>query len=65
MDAVLEIVNKRVTYLGASTTTQTFLRVVKPFGTTMISKDINTLRNIHKTVWMLDNSQRGHPLKFK
>ena len=31
-----EIVNRRAAYLGASTTTQTFLRAVRHYGDTMI-----------------------------
>ena len=38
-----EIVNRRATYLGASTTTQNFLRAVKPFGTAMIASVTETL----------------------
>ena len=60
-----EIVNRGATYLGASTTTQTFLRIVRPYGNTMIDNVTETLRSRHKTVWMLDNNQRGHPLKFQ
>ena len=40
-----EIVNRRATYLGASTTTKTFIRVVKPFGDDMKNKI--TLRLSH------------------
>ena len=60
-----EIVNRRATYLGASTTTQTFLRTVRPFGNAMIENITATLSHVNKTVWMLDNNQRGHPLKFQ
>ena len=60
-----EIVNRRATYLGASTTTQTFLRAVKPYGNAMIENITSTLSHVNKTVWMLDNNQRGHPLKFQ
>ena len=60
-----EIVNRRATYLGASTTTQTFLRSVKPYGSTMIDNITSKLSQVNKTVWMLDNNQRGHPLKFQ
>ena len=60
-----EIVNRRATYLGASTTTQTFLRSVKAYGDAMIDSITSTLSHVNKTVWMLDNNQRGHPLKFQ
>ena len=60
-----EIVNRRATYLGASTTTQTFLRSVKPYGITMIDNITSTLSRVNKTVWILDNNQRGYPLKFQ
>ena len=53
------------TYLGASTTTKTCIRVVKPFGDQIIDKVTSTLSRVNKTVWMLDNDQRGHPLKFQ
>ena len=60
-----EIVNRRATYLGASTTTQTFLRSVKPYGNAMVESITSTLSHVNKTVWILDNNQRGHPLKFQ
>ena len=60
-----EIVNRRATYLGASTTTQTFIRTVRPFGDAMTANVTKTLEQVDKTVWMLDNNQRGHPLKFQ
>ena len=60
-----EIVNRRATYLGASTTTRTFLKTVRPYGDQMIERVTETLSNCNKTVWMLDNNQRGHPLKFQ
>ena len=60
-----EIVNRRATYLGASTTTQTFLRTVRPFGDAMIANVTKILEQVDKTVWMLDNNQRSHPLKFQ
>ena len=60
-----EIVNRRSTYLGASTTTQTFLKTVRPYGDQMIERVTRTLSKCKKTVWMLDNNQRGHPLKFQ
>lgn len=48
-----EIVNRRVTYLGASTTTQAFLRAVRPYVDTMIERVTKTLALCNKTVWML------------
>ena len=60
-----EIVNQRATYLAASTTTHTFLRTVNPFGNAMIDNITATLMHLNKTVWMLDNNQRGHSLKFQ
>ena len=60
-----EIVNRRATYLGASATTQTFLRTVKPFGDSMLKNVAKCLSKVHKTVWTLDNNQRGHPLKYQ
>ena len=38
---------------------------MQPHSTTIIAKVIEILGNIHKTVWMLDNNQRGHPLKYQ
>lgn len=58
-----EIVNRRATYLGASTTTQTLHGTGKPNNNAMIDTVTKTLRHKHKTVWMLDNSQCGHQLK--
>ena len=57
--------NRRATYLGASTTTKTCIRVVKPFCDQMIDKVTSTLSRVNKTVCMLDNNQRGHPSKFQ
>ena len=51
-----EIVNRRATYLGVSTTTKTFIHAVKPFGDDMINKITSTLSHVNKTVWMLDNN---------
>ena len=59
-----EIVNRRATYLGDSTTTKTFIRTVNPLGDTILAKVNDTLSHYNKTVWMLDNNQREHPLKF-
>ena len=60
-----EIGNCRATYLGASTTTKTFIRIVKPFGDAMIKNITSKLSHVNRTVWMLDNNQRGHPRKFQ
>ena len=60
-----DMVNRRSTYLGASATTQTYLKVVKPFGDAMLSNIAIRLSGLSKTVWMLDNNQKGHPKKFQ
>ena len=53
-----EIVNRRVTYLGASTNTPKFLRGARHYGNTMIERVTATLVHCNKTVWMLDDNQR-------
>ena len=60
-----EIMNRKATYLGTSTTTQTYLITVKPRADTMIMNVTNILFYINKTIWTLDNNQRGHPLKYQ
>ena len=45
-----EIVKIRTTYIGASTTTQTFLRAVRPYGDTMIERVTATLVQCNKTM---------------
>ena len=57
-----DIVNRRATFLGASTTTRTFLRKVTPYGKSMENNVTMALSCIHKTVWTLDNNQNGNPL---
>ena len=59
-----DMMNRRSTYLGASSTTQTFLRVVKPYADSMLSNIAIRLSGLLKTVWMLDNNQKGHPNFF-
>lgn len=60
-----KIVNRRATYIGASATTQTFLRTVKPSGDSMLQNVAKCLSKVDKTVWTLDNNQIGHPLKYQ
>ena len=60
-----EIVKIRTTYIGASTTTQTFLRAVRPYGDKMIEHVTAILVHCIKNMWMLNNNQRGHPFKFQ
>lgn len=60
-----DIVNRQAKCLGASTTTQTLHRTVGPFVNAMIDNITVILSHLNKTVWMLDNIQRGHPLKFQ
>ena len=60
-----EMVNRRSTYLGASSTTRSFLRSIKPHADMMLSNISNRLSQLHKTVWTLDNNQKGHPKKFQ
>ena len=60
-----EIVNRRVTYLGVSVTTKTFLRAVQPFSDSMLSIIGTCLSSVDKTVWTIDNNQRGHTLKYQ
>ncbi len=60
-----KIFNRRATYLGALTTTKIFIRIVKHFGDVMIKNITSTLSHVNRTVWMLDNNQRGHQLKFQ
>ena len=60
-----DMVNRRSTYLGGSATTQSFLRHVKPHIETMLSTIAINLSGLLKTVWMLDNNQKGHPKKFQ
>ena len=60
-----DIVNRRATFLGASTTTQTFLRKVSLYGKSMEDAITVTLSTVNKTVWTLDNNQLGHPLKHQ
>ena len=59
-----DMVNRRATYLGASTATHIFLRTVKSYGSAMIYSITSTLSHLNKTVWMLDNNKREHPLKY-
>ena len=58
-------VNKISTYLGVSSTKQTFVRVVKPYVNSIFFNITIGLRSLLKTVWMLDNTQKGHPKKFQ
>lgn len=58
------VVNRTATYLSASTTTQTYACTVRPYINAMIDDITSTLRHVNKTVWMQDNNQEGHPLKF-
>ena len=45
-----ELVNRRTTYLGASATTQTFLRTVKPYADSMLTNIQICLSSVNKTV---------------
>ena len=56
-----DMVNRRSTYLGGSATTRLFMRVVKPHIESMLSTIALNLSGLLKTVWMLDNNQKGHP----
>ena len=47
-----EIVNRRTTYFGVSTTTKICIRVVKPFGDDMINKVTSTFSHVNKMVWI-------------
>lgn len=58
-----EIVNRRATFLGASSTTKPFLRKVIPYGQSMESNMTKTLSCVNKTVWILDNNQSGNRVK--
>ena len=60
-----EIVNRRATYLGASSCTRTFIRTVKPHADSMIYNITQKLSGMQKSVWMMDNNQKGHPKKFQ
>ena len=60
-----EMVNRRATFLGASSTTRTFLRKVMPYGQSMESNITKTLSFVNKTVWALDNNQSGNPVKHQ
>ena len=60
-----DMVNRRSTYLGASSTAQSFLRTIKPYADTMLSNIAIRLSQLQKTVWTLDNNQKGHPEKFQ
>ena len=60
-----DIINRRATFLGASTVTRIFLRKVTPYGKSMKDDITVTLSTVHKTVWTLDNNQLGHPLKHQ
>ena len=60
-----DMINRQATYLGALSTTQLCLNYVKPFAKTMLSTIANRLSQLQKTVWTLDNNQRGHPKKFQ
>ena len=60
-----DIVNRRATFLGASTTTQIFLRKVSLYGISIEDAITVTLSTVNKTVWTLDNNQLGHPLKHQ
>ena len=60
-----KFVNRRAIYLGASTTTKTILRTVKPLSDNMLSIIHKRLSTVDKTVWILDNNQRGHPSKYQ
>ena len=60
-----EIVNMIATYLGTSLTTQTCLRIVKPFGDSMLENVGRCFSKIDKAVWILENNQRGHMLKYQ
>ena len=51
-----EIVNRRATYLGASTTTRTFTQSVKSSDDLMIANVTSRLSNVNKILWMLDNN---------
>ena len=60
-----DMVNRRSTYLGASSTTRSFLRCVKPHADKMLSNIAIRLSHVLKTCWTLDNNQKGHPKKFQ
>jgi len=58
-------VQKRFTYSGTSSTVQTFLRHVRPYGDNMLQSAATALYNSNFTVATLDNNQKGNPLKFQ
>ena len=60
-----DMVSRRATYLGASSTIRSFLRFVKPHATDMLDNVQKRLSQLQKTVWTLDNNQKGHPMKFQ
>ena len=60
-----DMVNRRGTYLDVSSTTQSFLRSVKPHAESILSNVYQRLSREQKIVWTLDNNQKGHPKKFQ
>ena len=59
-----DIISRREMYMGVSSTTH-ILGHVKPYCDNMIPNVTQTLSHVDKTVWILNNNQRGHPLKFQ
>lgn len=59
-----DMVNIWSTYLGASSTTRSFLRSIKPHADTTVS-NIVTILSQHKKIKALYNKQRGHLKKFQ
>ena len=56
-----DMVNRRGTYLDVSSTTQSFLRPVKPHAESILSNVYQRLSREQKIVWTLDNNQKGVP----
>ena len=59
------MVNRQSTYLGESSTMQSFLRPIKTHVDTMLSNVSNRLSQLQKIVYTLNNNQKGHPRKFQ
>lgn len=59
-----EIVNRRTTYLGASTT-KTFFRTIEPVADSMLANIQIYLFSVNKTVLKFDNNQLEYPLNYQ